>query len=136
MSASISASSVIPPRSHTPALHSASAYARSQTPSIRSYTPAPSAIPPVPRLSTPAPPSMTMRTQTPVPLVPPKPRRLSQPPSPPKMFRSTSEEKADAHERWLPPTSADENDYHPHKYKSSTPRPPSRSAFSISRLLS
>ncbi|KAF9527170.1 hypothetical protein CPB83DRAFT_895412 [Crepidotus variabilis] len=128
LSASVSASSVSSSRSHTPAppSASASAYARSQTPSIRSYTPAPGStgVPPVPRYSTPAPPSMSIRAQTPAPLVPPKPRRLSQT-SPPQMYRSTSEEKADAHERWLPPASP-QSEYDYSKYKSSTPRPPSR----------
>jgi hypothetical protein len=113
----------MPPRSHTPSL---------RTPSMRSYTPAPS-IPALPRFSTPAPTSMAHRVQTPAPLVPPKPRRLSQPPSPPKIIRSTSEEKAEAHERWLPPLSHEgESDYnHLSKLKSS--RPASRTAsYSIS----
>jgi len=113
----------MPPRSHTPSL---------RTPSLRSYTPAPP-IPSLPRFSTPAPTSMAHRVQTPAPLVPPKPRRLSQPPSPPKIMRSTSEEKAEAHERWLPPLSPEgESDYNQSsKLKSS--RPASRTAsYSIS----
>ncbi|PPQ66923.1 hypothetical protein CVT26_010012 [Gymnopilus dilepis] len=100
-----------PPRSHTPG---PAPSVRSQTPSIRSHTPAPSShyqfahVPPVPslplRYSTPAPPSsVSHRTQTPAPLVPPKPRRLSTPSPPKMMVRSTSEEKAEAHERWIPP---------------------------------
>ena len=113
----------MPPHSHTPSL---------RTPSIRSYTPAPP-IPALPRFSTPAPTSMAHRVQTPTALVPPKPRRLLQPPSPPKMMRSTSEERAEAHERWLPPVSLEgENDYiQSSKLKSS--RPSSRTAsYSIS----
>ncbi|KAF8192941.1 hypothetical protein BJ912DRAFT_250562 [Pholiota molesta] len=48
-----------------------------------------------------------LRAQTPGPLVPPKPRRLSLSGtaggSPPRLVvRSTSEEKAEAHQRWLP----------------------------------
>ncbi|KAF8962143.1 hypothetical protein BDZ97DRAFT_2026365 [Flammula alnicola] len=109
-----------PPRSHTPGPM------RAQTPAVRSYTPAPPVpptpsalgIPPVPpvpslpmRYSTPAPFPGYSRAQTPAPLVPPKPRRLSlssttpsTTPSPPRMVaRSTSEEKAEAHERWIPP---------------------------------
>ncbi|TFK36283.1 hypothetical protein BDQ12DRAFT_610097 [Crucibulum laeve] len=96
----------LPTRSHTPSLRSAN------PPPVRSYTPAP----PVPRYATPAP-SM-LRSHTPAPMVPPKSRRLSQP-SPPKMMRSTSEEKAEAHERWLPP---------PEEYDKKYSRPPSRAA--------
>ncbi|KAF8815549.1 hypothetical protein BYT27DRAFT_6678233 [Phlegmacium glaucopus] len=119
------ATPISPTRSHTPSLRS---------PSIRSYTPAPP-VPALPRFSTPAPTNMAHRVQTPAPLVPPKPRRLSQP-SPPKMMRSTSEEKAEAHERWLPPSSP-EGDYdynQSSKLKSS--RPSSRTAsYSITSRL-
>lgn len=69
---------------------------RSHTPSVRSYTPA------LPALRTTPAPSL-MRTYTPAPpIIPPKPRRLSTP-SPPKMMRSASEEKAELHQRWIPP---------------------------------
>ncbi|KDR79213.1 hypothetical protein GALMADRAFT_1228359 [Galerina marginata CBS 339.88] len=119
-SASAAAAAMTPPRSHTPGPNPS---LRSQTPSIRSHTPAPSsshyhsshshsshAVPPMPslpvRYATPAPSLSahhTHRTQTPAPLVPPKPRRLSTPSPPKMMVRSTSEEKAEAHERWIPP---------------------------------
>jgi hypothetical protein len=43
-----------------------------------------------------------MRSHTPAsPLLPPKPGRLSS--STPSIARTMSEEKAEAHERWLPP---------------------------------
>ncbi|KAG5653203.1 hypothetical protein H0H81_001754 [Sphagnurus paluster] len=62
----------------------------------KSYTPA------LPALRTTPAPSL-MRTYTPAPpIIPPKPRRLSTP-SPPKMMRSASEEKAELHQRWIPP---------------------------------
>ncbi|KAH0578917.1 hypothetical protein H2248_003106 [Termitomyces sp. 'cryptogamus'] len=51
-----------------------------------------------------------MRTTTPAPPpIPTKPRRLSTPstPAPPKMVRSTSEEKAELHQIWIPPQSPD-----------------------------
>ncbi|KAF9456308.1 hypothetical protein BDZ94DRAFT_1177986 [Collybia nuda] len=112
-----------PTRSHTPApppTRSQTPSIRSQTPSIRSYTPAPPSLRPTPaplRMQTPAPPP-----------VPHKPRRLSTP-SPPKMMRSTSEEKADVHERWFPATM--EQDQHKSKYAS---RPPSRASYSTSSI--
>lgn len=112
---------VPPPRSHTPSLRPQTPSIRSHTP-MRSYTPAPP-VPPMPRFSTPAP--MSMRSHTPAPLVPPKPRRLSTP-SPPKMMRSASEEKADAHERWIPPSADPDSFDHSNKYKPL--RPPSRMA--------
>ncbi|KIM43760.1 hypothetical protein M413DRAFT_18125 [Hebeloma cylindrosporum] len=123
-----------PPRAHTPSL------ARSPTPAARPYTPAPPPVPPIPslpiRYGTPAPPTMaSYRAQTPAPLVPPKSRRLSQP-SPPKMaLRSTSEEKADLHERWLPPNHhgipiVDDYEYSGSSGRKST-RPPSRASFGI-----
>ncbi|RDB26180.1 hypothetical protein Hypma_006099 [Hypsizygus marmoreus] len=122
-------STPMPSRSHTPAPLTRSQtpappLARPQTPSVRSYTPSLRSYTPAPplRLSTPAP--SLLRTQTPAPPpIPHKPRRLSTP-SPPKMMRSTSEEKAEVHERWLPPM---ESEYasKTHKY---TSRPPSRMA--------
>ncbi|KAF9562066.1 hypothetical protein CPC08DRAFT_634605 [Agrocybe pediades] len=138
-----------PTRSHTPAPP------RSHTPGVspRSHTPGPgihysslsgSFAPPMPsipsRYATPTP--FANRSQTPAPLVPPKPRRLSTPPSPPKMMtRSTSEEKADAHERWIP-AHAPDDDYivHPSREKfgmtrSPSARPASRAGF-LSRLTS
>ncbi|KAJ3494834.1 hypothetical protein NMY22_g20014 [Coprinellus aureogranulatus] len=51
--------------------------------------------------------SSTTAAYAPAPLVPPKPRRLSTSqavPVPTKLGRTLSEEKADAHERWLPPS--------------------------------
>lgn len=112
---------VPPPRSHTPSLRPHTPSIRSHTPSMRSYTPAPP-VPPMPRFSTPAP---MMRSHTPAPLVPPKPRRLSTP-SPPKMMRSASEEKAEAHERWIPPSADPDSFDYSNKYKPL--RPPSRMA--------
>ncbi|KAF8661643.1 hypothetical protein AX16_001285 [Volvariella volvacea WC 439] len=115
-----------PLRSHTPTpvirpytpgtLSSASAAA------ARSHTPAP-----VTRLTTPAPPTPTpLRIQTPAPPIPPKPRRLSHPSPPPQMMRSTSEEKQETHQRWLP---AQLQQMNTDDYKSSAKsilRPPSR----------
>ncbi|KAG2004759.1 hypothetical protein CC2G_003284 [Coprinopsis cinerea AmutBmut pab1-1] len=111
-----------PPRSHTPSLRASS---QTPTPSMRSYTPGPN-VPPVPSIPTryAATPTPT-RSYTPAPLVPPKPRRLSQS-SPPKMARSMSEEKAEAHERWLPPELAND----PSKLQ----RGFSSSAYAASRL--
>jgi len=76
---------------------------RSATPAARSYTPAlPPPVPQIPNRYAATPTPSPMRAYTPAPSVPPKPRRLSTS-SPPKMLsRSMSEEKADAHERWLP----------------------------------
>ncbi|KAF4621577.1 hypothetical protein D9613_012623 [Agrocybe pediades] len=139
MSSASAAAAAMPPRSHTPGpgLSHASSI-RSHTPSLRSQTPTPSShysslsgsfAPPVPsipsRYATPTP--FANRSQTPAPLVPPKPRRLSTPPSPPKMMtRSTSEEKADAHERWIP-AHAPDDDYivHPSREKFGMTRSPS-----------
>ncbi|EFI26674.1 hypothetical protein CC1G_15445 [Coprinopsis cinerea okayama7 len=111
-----------PPRSHTRSLRASS---QTPTPSMRSYTPGPN-VPPVPSIPTryAATPTPT-RSYTPAPLVPPKPRRLSQS-SPPKMARSMSEEKAEAHERWLPPELAND----PSKLQ----RGFSSSAYAASRL--
>ncbi|KAF9447101.1 hypothetical protein P691DRAFT_141260 [Macrolepiota fuliginosa MF-IS2] len=98
---------------------------RSMTPAIgmgRSYTPAPvssRSMTPGPNTHYSSASAYASRSQTPAPTsshshshgyaaappIPPKPRRLSQP-SPPKMMaRTTSEEKADARERWIPPES-------------------------------
>lgn len=108
-----------PTRSHTPApppTRSQTPSIRSQTPSIRSYTPGPQTQ----HRPTPAP----LRMQTPAPPpVPHKPRRLSTP-SPPKMMRSTSEEKAEVHERWFPNMEQDKPKY--------GLRPPSRASYSTS----
>lgn len=105
---------------------SATPSVRSMTPAIgmgRSYTPAPissRSMTPGPgshyssasayaasRSHTPAPTSSyhpnAHNSAAPPPPIPPKPRRLSQPSPPKMMVRSTSEEKADARERWLPP---------------------------------
>ncbi|KAF8960725.1 hypothetical protein BDZ97DRAFT_1704020 [Flammula alnicola] len=82
-SASMSSRPTTPAMSHSYSQHQ---QPTSPTSPTRSHTPAP---------------------RTPAPLVPPKPRRLSlssTTPSPPRMVaRSTSEEKAEAHERWIPP---------------------------------
>ncbi|KAH6909897.1 hypothetical protein BKA70DRAFT_1425610 [Coprinopsis sp. MPI-PUGE-AT-0042] len=92
-----------PTRTHTPSLSTRSSSASAAAAAHRSYTPAPT--PPVPQVppryaATPAP----MRSHTPAaPLLPPKPRRLSTSTPSPRIARSMSEEKAEAHERWLPP---------------------------------
>lgn len=103
----------VPPRSVT----SAAAIQRSYTPahtSSRSMTLGPgshysSASAYASRSQTPAPTS----AHSPSPAygattlsVPLKPRRLSQPSPPKMMVRSTSEEKADARQRWIPPSDA------------------------------
>lgn len=104
-----------PLRSQTPAplARSYTPSPRSQTPSVRPYTPAL----PTMRTTTPAPSLLRMQTPAPPP-IPPKPRRLSTP-SPPKMMRSTSEEKAELHQRWIPPE-MDQSKF--------MARPPSRTA--------
>ncbi|KAG5351322.1 hypothetical protein C0989_006981 [Termitomyces sp. Mn162] len=89
-----------PLRTQTPA-----PFVKTQTPMTRPYTPAPThnlrsmtQTPSLMRTTTPAPPP-----------IPTKPRRLSTPstPAPPKMVRSTSEEKAELHQIWIPPQSPD-----------------------------
>ena len=103
-------------RSHTPG-------PSFRTPSTLPYAPAPS-IPALPRLSTHAPTSMAHRVQTPAPLVPPRPRRLSPPPLRPKIMRSTSEEKAEPYEIWIPPVSQEgERDYYNQSSKLKSSRP-------------
>ncbi|KAG6864393.1 hypothetical protein C0991_009932 [Blastosporella zonata] len=136
-----SSSATQSPLSRLNSMHqrSASMSSRPTTPAMssptRPYTPAP----PLPRMQTPGPPltrtqtpmarpytpgltSLRSMTQTPSPMrhttpapppIPTKPRRLSTP-SPPKMMRSSSEEKAELHQIWMPPESP--------------MRPPSRSA--------
>ncbi|KAF8154535.1 hypothetical protein B0H34DRAFT_752489 [Crassisporium funariophilum] len=118
-----------------------SMHTRSASMSSRPSTPATPVSPtrshtPAPVYATPAP-TMSHRSQTPAPMVPPKPRRLSTP-SPPKMMnRTTSEEKAEAHERWLPPSSPEaQYDYHNQSSKLKSSRPPSRTAsYSITSRL-
>ncbi|KAF8884404.1 hypothetical protein CPB84DRAFT_1816953 [Gymnopilus junonius] len=134
-----------PPRSHTPA-PSTHAPLRSHTPGPghSSASAAAAALSSPPRSHTPGP-----APSTPAPLVPPKPRRLSTPSPPKMMVRSTSEEKAEAHERWLPPNMSPDDDYvlprdHHHTAKekeriglglgrSGSVRPASRAGF-VSRL--
>ncbi|KAJ2918110.1 hypothetical protein MD484_g2331, partial [Candolleomyces efflorescens] len=145
------ASPISPSRSHTPGLSSptrtssasaaaaAAAANRPPTPAhgLRSYTPAPAPSAPMPAMptryaATPSPTQMRHHTYTPAPLVPPKPRRLSTS-TPQKLTRSMSEEKAEAHERWLPPQFAGHGE-------DKAPRSPSRmqgfssAAYAASRL--
>ncbi|KAF5354013.1 hypothetical protein D9756_007052 [Leucocoprinus leucothites] len=112
--------------SHSSSIRSATPSVRSMTPAVgmgRSYTPAPvssrsmtpgpgthytSASAYASRSQTPAPSSThshshTYNSTAPPPPIPPKPRRLSQSSPPQMMARSTSEEKADARQRWIPP---------------------------------
>ncbi|KXN89169.1 hypothetical protein AN958_06096 [Leucoagaricus sp. SymC.cos] len=112
--------------SHSSSIRSATPSIRSMTPAVgmgRSYTPAPvssrsmtpgpgshytSASAYASRSQTPAPTSSHFHSHAyssaaPPPPIPPKPRRLSQPSPPKMMVRSTSEEKTDARERWIPP---------------------------------
>ncbi|KAF6760501.1 hypothetical protein DFP72DRAFT_1166142 [Ephemerocybe angulata] len=115
----------MPSPTRTSSASASAAASRPSTPAygLRTYTPAPAQAPPMPSMptryaATPSPMrssasqhaahaqqhSSLYASYTPAPLVPPKPRRLShsQGSSPPKLARSMSEEKAEAHERWLP----------------------------------
>ncbi|KAG6831015.1 hypothetical protein H0H92_013203 [Tricholoma furcatifolium] len=85
------------PRMQTPA----PPLSRAQTPLARAYTPAPATL----RSMTQTPSLMRHTTPAPPP-VPTKPRRLSTP-SPPKMMRSTSEEKGEYPQIWMPPSASE-----------------------------
>ncbi|KAG6836958.1 hypothetical protein H0H93_000599 [Arthromyces matolae] len=78
---------------------------RTQTPMVRPFTPAVSAVHTLRSMTQTPSPMRNMSTPAPPP-IPTKPRRLSTP-APPKMMRSTSEEKGEIHQIWLPPGSPD-----------------------------